>query len=99
MTGDEIRRHFKQVPRPGSLKGEPEEAERAKLEVMSEIAAQLADLNTQIATVSKQLPALKVELPEAFLNVALDDFRHFLDRVLELLRSEASKVTRSLKDH
>ena len=53
MTADETRKHFKQITRPGSLKGEPEEAERAKIEVLSEIAAQLAELNSQIANLSK----------------------------------------------
>jgi hypothetical protein len=97
LTGDDIRKHFKQLTRPGGLKGEPEEAERAKIEVMSEIAAQLADLNSHIADVSKQLPTLKVDLPEAFLNIVLEDFRHFLDRAIAVLRSEAAKLGRSLR--
>jgi len=66
MTGEEIRKHFKQSTLPGSLKGEPQEAERAKIKVLSEIAAQLADLNSHIVDLSARLPALKVDFPEAF---------------------------------
>jgi len=96
LTGDDIRKHFKQITRPGSLKGEPEEAERAKIEVMAELAAQLADLNSQMASASKQLSDLNSLLSNA-LNIALDDFRHALTVALDIFRNEAMKVTGSLR--
>jgi len=79
---------------PQGLKlGEPEKAERAKIEVMAEIAAQLADLNSQLANASKQLPDLDNLLVGA-LNIANENFRHALDVALGILRGEATKVTR-----
>jgi len=96
VTSEQIRKHFKQMTLPGGLKGEPEEAERANIEVMAELAAQLADLNSQLANASKQLPNLDNLLVGA-LNIANENFRHALDVALGIFRGEATKVTRSLR--
>lgn len=94
MTSDQIRKHFTQMALPQGLKlGEPEKAERAKIEVMAEIAAQLAEINSQLANASKQLPGLDNLLVGA-LNIANENFRHALDEGLSIFRDEATKVAR-----
>jgi len=76
MNAEEIRNKYRKLTVPGTLKGESEEAERLKIEVMAEVAAQLAQLNENLAFV---------------VNFAVDELRKSLGDVSSALYKSSSK--------
>jgi hypothetical protein len=71
---------------PGSLKGEPEEAERLKIKVLAEIAAQLAELNSSLLVLQQQSSDQLAKLFEACTNFAVGELRDRLEGIAAALR-------------
>ena len=76
MNAEEIRSKYHKLTLPGTLKGEPEEAERLRIEVVAEVAAQLAQLNENLAFV---------------VNFAVDELRKALSDVSAALHRSSPK--------